>query len=831
MARSSPAPTPSSLIIDDSLEMNAARHSHYVPIWYQKRFLTEDSDRLHYLDLAPDSNRLSDGRLVTMNAESRRHPSKCFYQTDLYTTFFGPFINDQIERRLFGAIDSSGARAVRAFASDDPALWRHHFSNFFSYIDSQKTRTPKGLDWIQSQFPRLDQNELMLEMQAIHTMHCTIWAQGVREIVSAEASGTKFIVTDHPATVYNPACPPHCTDCTYPLDPSIALKGSRTIFPLDKNRCLILSNYEYVRDPGRQDPAEKRSHARFGTSTVVRTDALIRSRTLADHEVQQINVVLKSRAHRYIAAAEREWLFPEEHVTEDWAGIDSVLLPPATELYRFGGELYWGRKGGTTYFQDAFGRTAPENTYLKKPLPKKKLRPNEPCGCGSGRKFKRCCRHKKHNQRPSWNFKSIRERNLFLYNAVEKILGLNKDKTWDDVRRELTPDQVAEIHRVYAFLWPRDTDIYSLLPKPDGQCRALYTGMIDPTTIPGFALGSAPLFDEILIQQPFVNPAEVKPDFSPVHSPHLYRQHTLKNVFLLFVLMTYIDAGFVNFFPDPCVFDEHLLKQMMQMAQARSGDVRLDAAEEDILMGMARDDYHRAIRSMPRESQKKWLASTVQAMGEMAQGIHETLFEAILDLMQEQHQKDPFALLQDGDPHAKEGQLMIRSMAPNLEMSFVVAQATGSMLITDQPYRWKEITAARNIPTTRNANPWDHLAESISSLNYQLDANPETNFSNRSDGSYATVRNAFRRILQATTSESGPPNHEVVAHLEKAFLTSHQKADQTNQIPGSCPFEAKIACRIPHGGFVNKSAHRLLLTSGVESKLDSIPVALFISEA
>ena len=278
------------------------------------------------------------------------------------------------------------------------------------------------------------------------------------------------------------------------------------------------------------------------------------------------------------------------------------------------------------------------------------------------------------------------------------------------------------------------------------------------------------------------------------------------------MLMPYIEAGFVNFFPDPCVFDEHLLKQMMQMAEARSGDVQLDAAEERILMRMGRDDYYRAIRSMPRESQKKWLASTVKDMGEIAQGIDETLFEAILDLMQEQHQEDPFALLQDGDPHADEGQLMIKSMAPNLEMSFVVAQATGSMLITDQPYRWKEITAARNTPTTKNANPWEHLAESIGSLNYVFDANPETNFFNRSDGSYAPVRNAFRRILQATTSETGPPNHEVIARLEKAFLTSYQKEDQTNQIADSHSFEARIDCRIPHGGFVNKSAHRLLLT-------------------
>ena len=495
-----------------------------------------------------------------MNAESRRHPSQCFFLTDLYTTFFGPFRNDEIERRLFGAIDSSGARAVRAFASDDPAMWHRHFSNFFSYIDSQKTRTPKGLGWIRAQFPKLDQTELMVEMQAIHNIHCTIWTQGVREIVSATGSSTKFILTDHPVTIYNPAFSPHCADCSYPHDPSIALKGSRTIFPLDKNRCLILSNYEYVRDPQRQDPAEKRTHARFGGNTVVRTDALIRSRTLNDHEVRRINLILKRRARRYIAAADRDWLFPEEHVTDEWSAIDDVLLPPTSELYRFGGELYAGRKDGTTYYQDAFGRTTPENTHLRKPPDKKKIRPNEPCGCGSGRKFKRCCRNKKHNQRPSWTFMSIRERNWFLYNAVEDVLGLNKDKTWDDVRRGLTAEQVMEIHRVYAFLWPPDTDIYSLLPKPDGQCRGLYTGIIDPTTIPGFALGSAPFFDEILIQQPFINPAQVKPDFSPVHSPHLYRQQTLKNVFLLLILMPYIDAGFVNFFPDPCVFDEHFAR-------------------------------------------------------------------------------------------------------------------------------------------------------------------------------------------------------------------------------------------------------------------------------
>ncbi|MCP1750946.1 hypothetical protein [Bradyrhizobium elkanii] len=36
----------------------------------------------------------------------------------------------------------------------------------------------------------------MFEMQGIRMMHCTIWVEAVREIVSAESSDVKFIVSD-----------------------------------------------------------------------------------------------------------------------------------------------------------------------------------------------------------------------------------------------------------------------------------------------------------------------------------------------------------------------------------------------------------------------------------------------------------------------------------------------------------------------------------------------------------------------------------------------------------------------------------------------------------
>lgn len=115
------------------------------------------------------------------------------------------------------------------------------FQDFFGYLDAQKLRTPKGLDWTKSRYSSLDQLQLMREMRRLRFMHCTMWTEGVREIVSAEKSDVKFIVTDHPVTAYNAALPPTSPECTYPEDPPIELIGTQTVFALDANTCLILT--------------------------------------------------------------------------------------------------------------------------------------------------------------------------------------------------------------------------------------------------------------------------------------------------------------------------------------------------------------------------------------------------------------------------------------------------------------------------------------------------------------------------------------------------------------------------------------------------------------
>ena len=154
--------------------MAITRDNHFVPQWHQRGFLEPGRSTLAYLDLKPPTKILADGRVIEEQSLFDAPTKRCFFQTDLYSTFFATEVNDEIERKLFGDIDTRGSQAVRAFAGTDIAAWHEHFGTFFEYIDIQKLRTPKGLAWLQAQYPALHQNELMMEMQGIRMMRASV---------------------------------------------------------------------------------------------------------------------------------------------------------------------------------------------------------------------------------------------------------------------------------------------------------------------------------------------------------------------------------------------------------------------------------------------------------------------------------------------------------------------------------------------------------------------------------------------------------------------------------------------------------------------------------
>ncbi len=803
--------------------MSKTRNNHYVPQWYQEGFFEPGTNTLAYLDLTPSQKTLHDGRVITERALFAAPTSRAFRQQDLYSTFFGTSINDEIERRLFGDIDVRGSSAVRAFAGTDVGEWHRHFQPLFEYIDIQKIRTPKGLDWLKAQYPQLTQNELMFEMQGIRMMHCTIWTEGVREIVSAEDADVKFIISDHPVTIYNHAVPPGGRLSVYPNDPTIALRASQTIFPLNRDFSLILTNLEYAQDPS-TPPRDKRTFARNYRSSMVRTDAFVRTRKLSNQEVTHVNYVLKSRARRYIAAGRKEWLFPEQTVSDAWGAVRGTFLPPEQGLWHFGGEMFAKFEDGHVHYQDEFGRTEKERDFLKKDLPASPLRAGDWCGCGSGLPFKSCCKSKPVALRRTWREQSIRERNLMLLNGIVRILELEKGKDWVSVRRDMTDEQIKTIYLLYEGLWPRETDLFQLLPKPDGVARAVYTGSIHPKTITEFALGAALYLGELIIEHPFLHAGTVKKEFSPVENPKTYRQEVLKTILFFLQVMPLVEAGLVNLVPDPCNFDLHLRDQMLHMARARATEIEFRPSMEPRLEEIAKEDAQRSHLLLPPDALKAQVRKA-------SPGLSGADLDKVLEGVEHLKERDPLAVLQKGSlAGGKEGgQFSMMKLSPNFEMTMYLAQATGACIVTDSPIRWAEIRMALARRANSSNAGLSTLAHSIQEATFAFPQYPVdvvTLASNKLFANYAALMRDVFRYLSDLGDRGAKPNRE--AHLNARFVKTHapaQTAIEKARVPIN---QGRVSCVFPTGGIQANTVNRLLLMSSSERHVPNVPMAFFI---
>jgi hypothetical protein len=791
------------------------RRNHYVPEWYQRAFLKPGESQLHYLDISPNRKVLSDGRTVTMNCLDRRGPTSCFCEYDLYSTRFGEVINDEVEKFLFGSIDVRGARAVRAFASGDPSAMHDAFQDFFEFIDSQKLRTPKGLDWIKARYGSLNQTQLMVEMQGLRLMHCVMWIEGVREIVSAEDSDIKFIVSDHPVTLYNASINPMMPGCSYPDDPSSEGIGTQTIFVLDANTCLILTHLEYAKNQDAANRLTPRTHARYRGSPLVRTDAFIRNRKLSRDEVVAINFLLKSRARRYLAASDREWLFPEKSFTGEWPAIGQVLCP-RDDLWRFGGETYVGYADGSSSYQDAFGRTSGAHEYLRRKVRKGDPRPNDDCGCGSGHKFKRCCQNLSLEDRPTWELYSVRERNLMFCQAVRDILGLDAGKSWQDVQREISDEQVKRIHEAFGSLWPEDTDLPDLLPRPRSDIlRAVYLGMSDPRLIGAMILGWLPLFDEVILAHPFMNASRIRPEYSPTSTPAQHKEQTLKNVLLLLTLAPFIHAGYIHLIPDPGDFDAAFGASVLQAAKERTSGWKTPQELTPWQKAIADDDLRRAMLRTPEASMRRSLSQ--QASQASAAEI-----DAVIAYAKSELEADPYALLQPV-VSGEAGAQLLTFKGYNLEIAMFLATLTGSILYTDLDAHWQSLHLHAQPKSPLPSRDWTPAVETLRRVEFVIESDAQTILRALQAGRFRRTKGQLRLLVDAIQQQARPER----ASLEISKAAEFMRCAWT-KIPLGDRLIGRIDLSVPTGGFERNEVRRLLLTFGRATSVRPIPYAMLI---
>lgn len=798
------------------------RDNHYVPIWYQKQFMDGGSGRYQYLDLHPEGRLLPNGKTIIGKNPREKPPKKCFVEFDLYTTRFGSFLNDEVEKYLFGRIDNDGAKALRAFVDNDQRRIHDYFQIFFEYMDAQKLRTPKGLDWLHGAYGGLSQLALMLELQQVRQMNCTLWFEAVREIISASDSDVKFIVSDHPVVSYNAACPPESKICQYPNDPTIEFVGTQTIFPLSQEHCLVLTNLEYAQQRDEADYLALRQNARRLGQTIARTDKLIRVRKLNSVQVSKINRIIKARSRRFVAASKERWLYPENSVTDEWAQLGDVLIPPRDELWGFGGEIYYGNEDGTSGYQDAFGRTDPRHEFLEKEPPKDHPSPNGACPCGSGKRFKECCLGIDRIERPPWNVFSIRERNLMFCNAVSNILGLSEDRTWDDVRSELTDDEVKRIHESLELLWPPDTNIADLLPRPDTRVfRAVYMGLIDPRTIGVSVLSNLAYVDEIIIPNPFPHPGYLRPEFSPTKSPDQHKPGLLKNVMTLLTIEPFIHAGLVHLVPDPMEFSSDYRKIVMPILEGRRENLNADEKDFERHRALSEDDFKRQMLRLPEDVLRRQIV-------ESQPNITAELLDDTVAYMKEEIQKDPLALLQPLGSGKEKGELMMmRGIA--IETALFFASLTGSAVLTDEPSIWKMLHdgATKREGLIAGLEP---LAEAMTDLRFPVDANPAITLEARRLRKLSYVRRTFRRVVSQADEPSTADVHSLVGRFSLASRRARTEWEACDtEIAPALRFLRSFELSALEGGFVTTEVRRLLVFFGRHYGNSSCNLALFAS--
>jgi len=349
--------------------MSNYRNNHYVPQWYQKRFINnKDSNNYYYLTLNPRKI-INNGHSYWKSNPLYTGPSKCFALKNLYTTYLGELENTDVEQYFFGEVDITGQKALEQivnFNHGNFEVFHEHLNKFLHYLSLQRLRTPKGLLYLQKLINSKEQNDILYALQKLRALYCAYWAESAWCIADACDSATKFIISDHPITVYNGAFFPQSLYCRARGDPEVWFSGTHTIFPLNIDKVLILTNLCWARNPY-GDPKQLRPNSVPFRDAIFDARQIQINRILTEEEVIALNFIIKQRAYKYIAGAEKEWLYPEKRISNKiWNKFQKTyLLMPDPRLIPYTTEVIIGDgKGKSTVF-DAYGRTPNDLKYRK----------------------------------------------------------------------------------------------------------------------------------------------------------------------------------------------------------------------------------------------------------------------------------------------------------------------------------------------------------------------------------------------------------------------------------------------------------------------------------
>jgi hypothetical protein len=237
---------------------------------------------------------------------------------------------------------------------------------------------------------------------------------------------------------------------------------------------------------------------------------------------------------------------------------------------------------------------------------------------------------------------------------------------------------------------------------------------------------------------------------------------------------------------------------------------------------MMKEEHKRSMLLLPRDALRRQVNRQSPELDERA-------INAVLDGFDRLREQDPLAVLQAGSLEGGKGggQLTPFKMAPNFEITMYLAQATGSCIVTDSVFRWRElISAARR--GVQDAPPLAQLRASIDQAEFALPYDVHeigTLAEHGVFGGYPRVMQKVFKYLSTLSTRGAKPNVE--ANLNAEFKRVHASTTSVAKKSGFHLSEARVSSLWPAGGIQDNTVNRLLLMSSSEHHLASAPMALF----
>jgi hypothetical protein len=235
---------------------------------------------------------------------------------------------------------------------------------------------------------------------------------------------------------------------------------------------------------------------------------------------------------------------------------------------------------------------------------------------------------------------------------------------------------------------------------------------------------------------------------------------------------------------------------MMEMARERSvGRNKLTEHDRRLHFRLSTEDLLNSTAMMPREARIQLLISQF--------GLDEDAATQLIEDLEKDAEALPLTLLQQAEL-SNGGQFIISKMGPNYEMSLLIAQATGSVIITDSSSRWQELLSAQHRTQGISSYPWHDAHSQFKVL--PIDELFLDKFQ-KSQGLFAVFRNWLQTADKFVLDNNRSPiNVSEIAGQASNLRNRLEQVSKELQL-------AHLQILSPDGGFSDANVQRLLARS------------------